>query len=312
MENTEAPSNTKENLEKRKSSAIHMMEDLLGKPLANPKELEEVQKRSLAIKEGLFMGMLKIFPNLFGEQQKKALAFKQEYQDYFPYQYKTTELYHIGSFLKGDVLDVSKPLEELKAVLSGKKILIIGDDHGSLSEILKILGADVCGVEYSKEKVDIAHSGVQAESHQPQMQVIQGDAWDLADSQAALYKEIEQHGPYDMIYSYAVLNGGSGFVEGKWDKYVDQKEYDNEVIKGFAKFFQGVDGLLGQGGIQLHDNVSDKGRVVPYPYHGSERFYYMEADPNLVASIKENIVAVLNDDEGSIAFVKGSPQQIAV
>jgi len=97
----------------------------------------------------------------------------------------------------------------LKKRLKGKKILSLGDDTGSLTEILQHFGCKTLGIEFDKDKVSIAHSGKLSEDERPRPDVIQGDIWELTLDDSALLKVVGK-GKYDAIVSDALFNGGSG------------------------------------------------------------------------------------------------------
>lgn len=121
------------------------------------------------------------------------------------------ELYLLGAFLKGKPLDEKNVISDLNVQLHDKKILVLGDDVGSLSEILNSFGANAIGIEYDFELVSAAHAGIFSEDHLPQTQVIHGDIGDLTDMDSDLYKTLQSKGPFDVIFSKAVFNGGSGY-----------------------------------------------------------------------------------------------------
>ena len=121
------------------------------------------------------------------------------------------QLYYIASVFKGGRLDENDPSLDIKTALQGKKILVLGDDIGSLSEMLNLYGADAYGVEYDKFKILVAHSGRLAESGQPQTQVIEGNVSELfSSSDTSLLARLKQLGQFDMIFTDNLLNEGSG------------------------------------------------------------------------------------------------------
>ena len=161
------------------------------------------------------------------------------------------------------------------------------------------------GVEFDENAVAVAHSGIVAEGFSPQLQVIQGDAWDLANNESKLFDAVKKLGPFDLVYSYAVVDGGSGFPEAIREKADEQtkslpeeesyKEYSNLVLKGLYGFYAGVDKLLSKDGIQLHTAIGDRGTISYMDY----RF----ADANLIRKINESIV---DNDVRQIAIPAGS------
>lgn len=59
-----------------------------------------------------------------------------------------SQLYYIASYFKEARLDEKDPIADIRQVLQGKKILVLGDDTGSLSEMLRFYGAESYGIEY--------------------------------------------------------------------------------------------------------------------------------------------------------------------
>jgi len=155
--------------------------------------------------------------------------------------------YFMAAFLNGGPIPSEGIDEKIREILKGKKILIIGDDFGTISEALNVLGAEATGIEYSSISVKIAHSGALAEDGKPQNQVLQGDAWDIGNPNSTLYKQLQERGPFDMIYSYAVFNGGSGFPESK-------KRWGI----GKENFSLGLDQLLSDDGMQFHAGCEEQ------------------------------------------------------
>lgn len=169
------------------------------------------------------------------------------------------ELYLIASFIKGGPININSPIEDVEAQLRGKKILVLGDDTGSFSEILNSFGAEVSGIEYDKIKVITAHSGILAESGLPQDHVVQGDIGDLTNRSSRLYQIFLEHGPFDVIYSYAVFNSGSG-IEGAIKNVIGQYDEDK-----FGKLLiNGLNNLLNEKGFCLHTRVDMNGMFGKY------------------------------------------------
>lgn len=156
-------------------------------------------------------------------------------------------LYFIAALLNNAPVSHENIEQRIKEILKGKKILVIGDDFGTISEALNALGAEATGVEDSIISVKIAHSGALAEAGRPQNQVIQGDAWDIGNPNSLLYKKLQERGPFDMVYSHAVLNGGSGFPESQKSQTI-----------GKEKFNLGLDQLITEDGIQFHTGCEDQ------------------------------------------------------
>ncbi len=194
-------------------------------------------------------------------------------------------LYEICSFLQNKVLDEKVSLNDVSEILKEKKVLVLGDDTGSLSEVLNKLGANAYGVEIDTDKVKIAHSGLLSEELEPQNQVIQGNLWDIQNINSALYKTLQQYGPFDVIYSSAVINGGSGFPE-------EAKEHGGEVA--WAKFITGLDALAEKDGIIIHSNAEDV--ITHYSTVPEYRHHRVEKILHILYQMKEGEIEV-NDEE---------------
>jgi hypothetical protein len=175
-------------------------------------------------------------------------------------------IYEIGAFLKKDVLAEKDVLDDIKIQLKDKKILILGDDSGSFSEILNYFGANAIGIEYDQLKVLAAHSGIFSESKSPQMQVIGGDIFELTGSDSDLYKKINECGPFDIVYSRAVFNRGSG-IEEAIEKYQQKNNITgrrNEINTDFGlSLTNNCIQLLKNNGFILHTN-EDMNMFGPY------------------------------------------------
>jgi hypothetical protein len=166
-------------------------------------------------------------------------------------------LYSIASFLKGEALSETDPVQDLESQIKGKKVLILGDDTGSLSEMLNTIGAEAVGVEYHPFKVLVAHSGICSDSGKPQEQVIQGDIASLTDKNSALFRELEQKGPFDLIYSFAVFNGGSG-LDDSIVKFSGGTRLSSAAVRAFmTPVINNSNALLKPEGFQLHQHTPD-------------------------------------------------------
>lgn len=168
---------------------------------------------------------------------------------------KAIELFILGSLLLGRKIDTEQVGDDLKKAFTGRKVLVLGDDIGGMSEIVNLLGGTAYGIEHDESKVEIAQSGKLAESSQPQMQVIDGDILDLTDENSELMKKLSQLGLFDVICSDAVFNGGSG-IEKSAAVYTSKKR----TAKGKDLLFTGkvldnTDRILADNGIHLHVNV---------------------------------------------------------
>lgn len=145
-------------------------------------------------------------------------------------------LLEIVSLLKGAKVrfdSIEEAEQTLTEVLGTKRILVLGDDVGTLSNILKYFGADAYGVEIYEEAVRFAHIGLFAENGQPSTQVIQGDIRDIANEHSRLRQTLSAKAPFDLITSNGVLTRDVGLREGYW-------------------YIEGTEPLLAENGYQLH------------------------------------------------------------
>jgi len=112
-----------------------------------------------------------------------------------------------------ETLAGEKPQDDIiaraKSVLSGKRVLSLGDDSGSLTEVLRSFGAETLGVEYSAYFVTLGQRGVLSEKREPQP-IIQGDIWELPLPKTKITQEALRKGPYDLIVSCNLFDLGSG------------------------------------------------------------------------------------------------------
>ena len=206
-------------------------------------------------------------------------------------------LYYITSFLKGTQLDKEKPIENLKEILKDKKILVLGDDTGSLSEVLRQYGAESYGIEIDKFKILIAHSGIFAKNGNPQLQVIEGDLGTLFKGkdketldefslkypeekiqsliiankkERKLMEKLKELGPFDMIVSDNVFNFGSGIekvpLEAIGDDYHSAEKGTTANAERLILKYN-CDTLLKENGLQLHASV-DEEYLFPKKYRG--------------------------------------------
>lgn len=178
-------------------------------------------------------------------------------------------LYYVASFLKKSTLEEKDISADIQNVLQGKRILVLGDDIGTLSEVLRNYGAESYGVEIDKLKVLIAHSGILAKDRRPQEQVIEGNLDDIFDDEETeLIKKLKSLGPFDMIFSYRVFNEGSGIESVR--AIANQRKFTNriwnhgekgdpkaveELLLLQSKSREKLESLLGENGLQLHLGV---------------------------------------------------------
>lgn len=181
-----------------------------------------------------------------------------------------SSLYHITSFLKGKLLDSEHIRTELRQVLEGKKILVLGDDIGSLSELLRSFGAEAYGIEFGEDNIEIAHSGIMSENGEPQNQVIEGDITELIIQDSNLSRKIKEIGAFDVIFSNAVLNVGSG-IELGFDKYAEHNHLEKRDGRTYEiigrRLLIALNDFLNDNGFQVHEN-SGIGREFGQ-YHGT-------------------------------------------
>lgn len=185
--------------------------------------------------------------------------------------HKARDLYQVISFLQGRPVDADSFNEDAEKALKGKKILILGDDTGSFSEILNSFGAEAIGIEYDKKKVLTAHSGVFSESNLPQDQVIYGDIGDLTDQSSDLYKTLLEKGPFDVITSSAVFNIGSG-IDNAIEKRGIGKEFANKEENFGRALVDSSMNLLTENGFSLHDSVDMRRMFGRYGHRNITKF----------------------------------------
>lgn len=165
-------------------------------------------------------------------------------------------LYYAASFLKGSRLDKDHLERDLRDSLVGKKILVLGDDSGSLSEIFGFYGAKCYGVEYDEFKILVAQSGILSENGKPQKQVMLGNIADLFLENSDLKKKLMRLRPFDLIVSYAVFNTGSGIEKLiPYDELDYQRHVDFEQPGLSVNFQRNSQELLSESGLQLHTEV---------------------------------------------------------
>ncbi|MEK7540906.1 MAG: class I SAM-dependent methyltransferase [Patescibacteria group bacterium] len=208
------------------------------------------------------------FPKTYGRTAEENLRIAQEVSNtglqkgFLHDKHRSVALYELAAFSKGDAI-AEEDINVIETQLKDKKILILGDDTGSFSEILNSFGAKVIGIEIDKAKVAVAHSGVLSEKSEPQEQVIHGDIGDLTDEASDLYKKLEQSGPFDIIYSHAVFNGGSG-IEGAIDKFNAKSRLRGPMIDFGKCLTSNLSSLLNKNGFMLHDRVDLREIFGPY------------------------------------------------
>lgn len=194
---------------------------------------------------------------------KRPAATFYEFEQLKDKEEQSHQLYYIASILNGGRLDQNDPSQDIRRALRGRKILVLGDDIGSLSEMLRFYGADAYGIENDKFKVLVAHSGLLAENGNPQDQVTEGNIGDLFDeTETELIKRLKQVSPFDMIFSDNLFNEGSGMEdlldiprhspESLWDKWWAGGE---QGLSPADSFQNNCRLLLNETGTQLHLRV---------------------------------------------------------
>ncbi|MBU1126477.1 hypothetical protein KJ758_02600 [Patescibacteria group bacterium] len=173
------------------------------------------------------------------QQIKYHLGIKREDKIY--------QLYYLVSCLKKGKIDEEDPINDIKTVLDSKKLLVLGDDNGSLSEMLRFYGADAYGIEYDELAVLIAHSGILSRDGKPQTQLLSGNIGDLSLEQSELIEKLQKLGPFDTIMSHAVFNTGSGIEDAI--HFIDDPQEMIDML------WKNINDLLDEDGIQLHTNV---------------------------------------------------------
>jgi hypothetical protein len=126
-------------------------------------------------------------------------------------------------------------VEDVRRLLKGKRILSLGDDTGSFTEVLQHFGCKTLGIEFDSGKVKLAHEGYLSEDRKPRTDVIQGDIWDLLIPGSKLLKTVGKY-KYDAIFSKSLFNSGSG---GEMPNRKLEKELKVMYEDKFRKDFSG-------------------------------------------------------------------------
>lgn len=101
-------------------------------------------------------------------------------------------------------------MEELPRIFSDQKILVLGDDIGSLSEVLKGYGAITTSIERQEEAWKLAKAGRFTENGEERHDVFLGDLYELLDPHSSISRVVTERGPFDVIYSGDVFNRDEG------------------------------------------------------------------------------------------------------
>lgn len=152
--------------------------------------------------------------------------------------------------------------ETIKSILRGKKILVLGDDTGSLSEMLNYFGAIAYGVEDTSHKVEAAHAGVYAEDFQPQPQVLLGDIQELKFESSELFQQLSQLSKFDVIFSSAVMRTDIGAA-------LENTGLTTKIF--WYNYFKNCKILLQPNGFHLH--IGCKGLMLKTPPSGTNKVY---------------------------------------
>lgn len=139
----------------------------------------------------------------------------------------------LATFLGDDgLIEPGNPVEQIREALHGKKILNLGADSGSFTQILEHFGCETLGIEYDERMVKAARTGILSEDGEPYESVIQGDVWDLMLPESDLSERIDDD--YDAIFSRLLFNEGSGVFEVPFEKktelYESVPEYEREAF----------------------------------------------------------------------------------
>jgi hypothetical protein len=185
----------------------------------------------------------------------------------------------LATGIKGEALQaVSESqarIDELRSLLEGKRILVLGDDRGSLSTVLRLaFGAQAIGVEKDYLKVCVAHCGLMNPDARKDLHVRHGDIWDLVLPESNIRSEIDRYGAFDAIVSWYVFDVGSCaeipcraglFASGRWNRlradvcetfHIDRRNVPADKFEEarlfFAKWLEHSRVLLKPQGIQVH------------------------------------------------------------
>lgn len=166
-------------------------------------------------------------------------------------------LYKLATEIKGAYLDEQDPINDIKKNLARKKILVLGDDIGSLSEILRFYGAESYGIEYKKFDVLVGHSGILTENGIPQNSLLEGNIADLFKDDTELFKQLQKLGSFDAIVSFSVFNDGSGVEEAITGAESSIGIGRPRITQQQAEIFQSnCSELLNDTGVQLHNDFN--------------------------------------------------------
>ncbi len=116
------------------------------------------------------------------------------------------ELTRLASAIQDRPVRLSHAIEDSRTALANKRVLSLGDDTGSLTELLRSFGCDTIGIEYDPVKVAIANSGYFNEHYATRQDILQGDMWDLLLPNSPLAETIGAQ-PFDAIISVDLWNG---------------------------------------------------------------------------------------------------------
>ncbi|RIL00878.1 MAG: hypothetical protein DCC75_13795 [Proteobacteria bacterium] len=145
------------------------------------------------------------------------------------------------------------PMDYLKERLRGKSILVLGDDVGSFSQILRMeFGADALGVEVDPVKIRIAQKGLLSDKPDPRNYVLHGDCLDLGDRSSSLSSRLAGKS-FDMIFSFYLFCRGSGVEHNSQAKKIlAEGGVTGDWTKLITSFCEISAWLLKPGGWHLH------------------------------------------------------------
>lgn len=170
------------------------------------------------------------------------------------------EVIRLASAIAGKPIGTCQAVEEVREALANKRILSLGDDTGSLTEILKSFGCDTVGIECDPVKVAIANAGYFDEHRAPRPDVIQGDIWSLLTQDPVLSKHVTP-GSFDAIISVDLWNGsGAEEPRGQSARLVNElygldahrEWFPSKPDDFFTIFIKETLRYLRPGGVEVH------------------------------------------------------------
>lgn len=135
------------------------------------------------------------------------------------------DLAHMATVLSNGNWRADRSIEQF---LEGQKILVLGDDRGTLTEVLKTFGAVTTSVEINQEWYEAGRDGRWTENGKPRDDLFHGNMYWLAEPSSDLAAQIIARGPFDLIYSHYLLINGSG---GERAKSSEANGVDSELVR---------------------------------------------------------------------------------